>query len=130
MPADGSTESLSSLNSPIIFGIFSNAALGGEEDSEAASNTDQVTQIFQLQPKHRVFSAQSSEMRLSCDRERPRKSGAIFEGLMINGVLGEMDRISLVLMGKDKNGMLKRPGNTLRFKVDDWWLLREREEVG
>ena len=125
MPTAETKHADTPLDSPMIFGIYSNAALGDLKDTEAAFNIDQLTQIFQLQPRHRVFSAPSSEMRLSCDRERPQQSGMIFEGLMRGGTSGEMERTSLTLMGKDKEGKLERARNILKFEMDNWWLLLE-----
>ena len=117
----------SSSNSPMIFGIFSNAKLGlSEDDTDSDCSHNKTTQIFQLQPRHSVFSStQPSEMRLSCDRERPQKSGMIFEGPMRGGCSEEMERTSLMLVGKDKEGKLERPADAVKFNVDNWWLLVE-----
>ena len=44
---------------------------------------------------------------------------------MRDGYSGEMERTSLMLMGKGKNGKLERPGNIVKFVVDNCWLLVE-----
>ena len=107
----------------IIFGVFTTAALGLlSGDVEYGSATTPVVQVFQLQPQRRVFSANPTDVTLSCDRERPSKSGVAFTGPMIGVPDGKVASTTLLIRSRGAFGIFERRKEWLNFEIDSWWL--------
>lgn len=135
-PSEDTTEAFRQDKvSPIILGVFSTCCLGPESDDKRSmyktwGMLDSKTQIFQLQPTHRVFTALPKNITLSYDSMSPERRGVALDGSMIGGIHGYSEKTTLMLKGKGRESFLRRAGSDLRFSIDEWWILEDDDKIG